>query len=82
MSIEAAEMFWMGVAAWLGVGFAVALLFALWAAPATDHAAQGSGLLFRFLIIPGAALLWPWMVIRLLSGRRINAPIPGRDEPH
>lgn len=82
MSIETAEMIWTAVAAWLGVGFCVALLFAVWAAEATDHAATDGGFWFRLLIIPGAALLWPWMVIRLLSGRRINAPIPGREEAH
>ncbi len=81
MTIEAAEMFWVGVAVYLGIGLVTAILFAVWAAPATDFAARGSGLWFRLAIIPGAALLWPYMVGRLVSFRRINAPIPGR-EPH
>lgn len=79
MSIAFAEMFWSGVLAYLGVGALVAIVFAVWAAPATDHAARGTGFFFRLLILPGAALLWPWMVGRLLSGRRINAPIPDRE---
>lgn len=82
MTIEAAQMIWAGVALWLAVGLAVAAVFAVWGAPATDHAARGAGLWFRLLIIPGAAILWPYMLGRLFSGRRINAPIPGRKDSH
>lgn len=81
MTVEAAEMFWAAVALWLAVGSVVATVFAVWGAAATDHAATGAGIGFRLLIIPGAAILWPYMLARLLSGRRINAPIRGRGEP-
>ena len=64
------------------MGGVVAVAFAVFAAAATDHAAAGSSLWFRLLIIPGAMILWPYMILRLLSGRKINAPIPGREEPH
>lgn len=79
MSIAAAEMFWIWVGVYLGAGLVVAVVFALWGARATDHAAEGAGLPFRLVIIPGAMLLWPYMVLRLLSGRKINAPV-ARDE--
>lgn len=76
MSVATAEMIWTGVALYLGAGLVVGMIVALWGASATDHAAKGSGLGFRLLIIPGAMLLWPYMIARLLSGRKINAPIP------
>lgn len=72
-------MLWLAVALYLGVGVIVALLFAVWGASATDHAAKGAGLPFRLIILPGAALLWPYMIGRLLSGRKINKPIAGRE---
>jgi hypothetical protein len=71
-------MIWAGVVLYLAVGAVVALVFALWAAAATDHAARGAGLWFRLAILPGAALLWPYMILRVLSFRRINKPIPDR----
>lgn len=79
MTTDAAEMIWAVVVTYLGAGFLVALLFAVWAAPATDYAAKGSNIWFRLAIMPGAALLWPYMVVRLLSFRRVNQPIPGRE---
>lgn len=79
MSIEDGEMIWAGVALYLAVGALVALVFAVWAAAATDHAAKGAGLGFRLAILPGAMLLWPYMILRLLSFRRINKPIPDRE---
>lgn len=79
MSVVTAEMIWTGVAAYLGAGFLVAVVVALWGARATDHAAQGAGLGFRLIIMPAAMLLWPYMILRLLSGRKINAPV-ARDD--
>ena len=80
MSIQSAETIWLCVGAYLAIGAVVGVLFALWAAAATDHAARGANPWFRLIIIPGIIGLWPLMLLRLLSGRRINAPIPGRDE--
>lgn len=74
MSIPLAETIWMWVAFYLGVGLLVAVIMALFGAAATDHAARGANLWFRLMILPGAALLWPYMVGRLLSGWRVNAP--------
>lgn len=79
MTVETASMIWTGVALYLGAGLPVGILFALWGASATDHAAKGARLWFRLAILPGAVLLWPFMIARLLSFRRINGPIPGRE---
>lgn len=74
MSIPLAEMIWTWVAFYLGVGLLVAVIMATFGAAATDHGARGAGIWFRLLIVPGAALLWPYMIGRLLSGWRVNAP--------
>lgn len=79
MTIAEAESLLKAVALYLAIGVPVALYFAWRGAAATDHAAQGAGVWFRLAILPGALLLWPWMILRRLSGRRINAPIEGRD---
>lgn len=82
MSVAAAEMFWGVIGLYLTIGFGVAIVFALWAAAATDFRARGGSILFRIILMPGAALLWPYMVARLVSGRRVNRPIDGREEAH
>lgn len=79
MTIAEAEAIWRAVAIYLAIGVPVALYFALRGAAVTDHAAKGAGLWFRMAIIPGAVLLWPYMLARLLSGRKVNAPIEGRE---
>lgn len=79
MTVGEAEMIWRGVAIYLAIGVPVAVFLSARGASATDHAAKGANLWFRLAIAPGAVLLWPYMVLRLLSGRKVNAPIEGRD---
>jgi hypothetical protein len=80
MSADKAEAIWIGAGAYLVIGAVVAIYAALRGAAASDAAARGAGLFFRLLIMPGVALLWPIMILRYLSGQRINAPIEGREE--
>lgn len=77
VSVESAQMLVAGVGLYLAVGAVIGLFFAVWGAERIDHAATGANLWFRLLVIPGVAGLWPVMLIRLLSGRRINAPTEG-----
>lgn len=78
MTVEIADMILSAAAIYLAIGLCVAFVFAFWGAGATDHAAKGAGFWFRLAIIPGAMALWPYMLARLVSGRRINAPIAAR----
>ena len=55
---------WFG-AAYLGLGLAFAVPFALRWAGRLDPAAQRGTWGFRLLIVPGAALLWPLLAVRL-----------------
>ncbi|MEX0643664.1 MAG: hypothetical protein WD076_00010 [Parvularculaceae bacterium] len=75
MTIAEAEMLLAAVGVYLAIGVVFALIFAFGGAARVDHAAEGAAPWFRIVIIPGVVGLWPIMALRLLSGRRINAPI-------
>lgn len=62
---------------YFGVGAAVALAFLIFGAPRLDHAASGAGLFFRIAVFPGCVALWPYIILRWLSGRKINRPVEG-----
>ena len=49
-------------------GVAVAALFLLLGASRLDHAAQGTGIVFKLLVLPGLIALWPLVILRWLSG--------------
>ena len=58
------------VAAWIILTYAgVGLVFALWfcarGVVRLDPAAAGSRIAFRLLILPGAAALWPVLLVKL-----------------
>lgn len=80
MTIADAELLLAGLGLYLSFGAVIAVIVATWGAERMDHAADGANLWFRLIIIPGVIGLWPVMLIRLLSRRRINAPIEGREE--
>jgi hypothetical protein len=49
---------------YLGLGLLFAILFVWRGAAALDPAARDGTLGFRLVILPGAALLWPWLLWR------------------
>jgi hypothetical protein len=55
--------------AYAGVGLVLALPFALVLAPRLDTGARGSSLGFRLLLVPGATLLWPLVLGRVIARR-------------
>ena len=68
MTVTTATMIWTGVAAYLAAGLLFAVMFAFGGAVRIDRAAKGSGLFFRALIVPGAALLWPLLLLMWVFG--------------
>ena len=74
MSIAAATV--VVCEAWLAVGLIVGLWFVLYVVGRIDHAARGA-YAFRPLLLPGVALLWPFVLSRSL--RLLRAP---PSEPH
>jgi hypothetical protein len=55
---------------YLGAGTIVALLFAFGLVARVEPTAHGASFLFRLLIVPGAALLWPVVAVRSLRALR------------
>lgn len=60
------------VTIYLAIGIVFAVPFAIRGAKRIDPAATSGTLGFRLLILPGAALLWPWMLYRW--ARRRDGP--------
>lgn len=60
---------------YFAIGAVVSIGFLTFGAARLDASAAGSGLLFRITAFPGCAVLWPYIVLRWLSGRKINQPI-------
>lgn len=72
MTVASAEMIWIGAAAYLAAGILFALFFSFAGAARLDRAAKGAGLLFRLFILPGAALLWPLLLLIWIAGAGAN----------
>lgn len=77
MSESLAEMIVHGAAVYLGVGVVVALAFVAFGVGRIDAAARGASPFFRPMVFSGCVLLWPYIVLRWLSMRRINEPEEG-----
>ena len=60
--------------AYLLLGLAFAIPFAIRGAGALDPAAAHAPLAFRALIVPGAAALWPLLLVNWLRARRAGRP--------
>lgn len=70
MSVEIAQWIWGAVAAYLVIGALFALYFCSSGVERIDRAASGAGFLFRVFIFPGAAALWPILVLQLAGSGR------------
>ena len=53
---------------YLGIGTAFAVVFVAFGVDRVDPMARGAGWGFRLLIAPGAALLWPLLLVRWAAG--------------
>lgn len=73
MAIALAEWTLLVLAFYLAAGLVFGLAFVWRGALAVDPAARGMPLRVRCLILPGAAALWPWLLLRWL--RRQQPPV-------
>ncbi len=69
MSNELAGLLVLAAAAYLAVGVVFAIVFATRLAGRLDPAAARGTWGFRVLVFPGAALLWPLLMLRLGRAR-------------
>ena len=67
------------LAAYVSLGLVFAVPFVGWGVQCLDSEAQGSGIGFRLLILPGIAAFWPLFLYRWT--RRIVEP-PVEKTPH
>jgi hypothetical protein len=56
--------------AYAGVGLLIAIAFVTRGVGVVDHAARGAPWPFRLLILPGAAALWPLILVRWTAAAR------------
>ena len=59
-----AKAFVYGLEVYAGLGFVFALVFVWAGVQSLDSEAQGSGVGFRLLILPGVAAFWPMLLYR------------------
>jgi hypothetical protein len=67
------------IGVYLGLGFLFALGFVATGARRLDPGAQGSGIGFRLLLLPGSMALWPLLLRRWLRG---GHPSPVEQNAH
>jgi hypothetical protein len=58
------------VGGYAAIGGLVGLAFVLAGVSRTDHAAKGSSIGFRLLILPGSVALWPLVLVKWMRGGR------------
>lgn len=69
-----AETFVFCLAAYFGIGAIVAVLFLAFGVSRIDAAAKGASLFFRPVIFLGCVALWPFIILRIASLKKINLP--------
>jgi len=68
-----------GLEVYAGFGLIFAFVFVWFGVQSLDSEAQGSGVGFRFLILPGVAAFWPMLLYRWTQN--VTEP-PVEENPH
>lgn len=71
MDIRLAEMIWLAVALYAGVGAVIALALCAGLLRRFDPLAATAPWHVKLVLAPGMAVLWPVMVTKLVLGQRI-----------
>jgi hypothetical protein len=79
MSETLANAFVYLLAAYAGLGFVFAVIFVWRGIGRLDAGAQGTGVFFRLLVLPGVAAFWPMFLSRWVQG---IAEAPVEKNPH
>ena len=74
-----AEQLVFGLAGYFAIGAVIAILFVALVVSRIDDAAKGASPLFRPIIFLGCMMLWPLILIRAITGKKINTPIEGNE---
>jgi hypothetical protein len=65
------ELLAAGVGAYASAGLLFALAFVTRGVARIDGQAQGTGIFFRLIIVPGTVALWPLLLKRWISAQQI-----------
>lgn len=74
-----AEAFVYGLTLYFLFGAVVAFIFLAFWVSHLDEAAKGASAFFRPVIFAGCATLWPFIIIRIIVGKKINRPSEARE---
>lgn len=55
---------------YIALGVVIALWFTFFKVHHIDHNAKETSLLFRFLILPGSIILWPYIIYKIFNHDR------------
>ena len=72
MAMAEAIVFVLG--AYVAIGIVIALLFLAFGVNRIDEAAKGASPFFRPMVFAGCVAVWPFVVLRFLSLKKINQP--------
>ena len=72
--MELAQVILFVVGAYGAVGVIFAVAFVTFGVERVDHSAKGAGFVFRALIVPGTAVLWPAMLVKWARSARGGNP--------
>lgn len=61
----------LALAVYMAIGVALGAIFVTRLIGRVDPVARGSGPVFRLLILPGVAALWPWMLAKSLRAWKV-----------
>ena len=56
--------------AYAAIGCTFAVTFVMFGIHRMDSQANGAGLSFRLIVLPGVAALWPWLLYRWIHSLR------------
>ena len=72
--MDAAQVILVIASVYAAVGAVFAAAFAVRGAAAIDPSAYGAPVVFRLLILPGAAALWPLLLLKWRASRKERIP--------
>ncbi len=74
------EIMLMALGVYLAIGVLFAVAFAFVGAGKIDEVARHGPIGFRVLIVPGAAALWPMLLVKWIRAERMSGTHEGHEE--
>ena len=75
MTIETANMIINAAALYFAIGIVLAILFLAFGVGRLDQSAKNASFFFKPMIFLGCVVIWPLLLIRILTFNQINKPL-------